>query len=248
MPEPKSGQVWSAPQSEKTLNLYNFLFSKMARGFLRGFQKADRFESAPIFLESQKSLDFGGYVRSSEDIQFLIRSLAGKHYGSEWPPIQQAAISLGILRAKEAKRPLEQSAAKEEGFASEAADSALKWIDGDIYSVTPGPNVSTRDSVILSLIRFGIPRMDEAAAFLEKESNRVWRREGNTWVYKTSADVSPDNIPSIEFQVHIAPDLKRAICSVGLTFGRLNGSGYDFVLHKNAGGWKVIGVMPTWVS
>jgi len=41
------------------------------------------------------------------------------------------------------------------------------------------------------------------------------------------------------------PDSNRAICSVGLTFGPKNGSGYDFVLRKNAGVWEVIGVMPT---
>jgi len=35
---------------------------------LRGVQKADRFESALIFLESPNSLDFWGYVRSSDVI------------------------------------------------------------------------------------------------------------------------------------------------------------------------------------
>ena len=175
-------------------------------------------------------------------------SLSGGHYGSEWPPIQQAAFSLGVLRAKEVKSALEQTASKKEGFASAAAECALKWFDGDIWRVTPGQNISTRDSVILSLIRFGIPRMDESTSFLEKESYRVWRREGKTWMWESTNKASLEDIPTISFQVHIAPDSKRAICSVGLTFGPLNGGGYNFVLRKNAGVWGVIGVMQTWVS
>ena len=42
-----------------------------------------------------------------QDIEFLTGSLSGKHYGSEWPPIQQAAFSLGALRAQEVKSLLQ---------------------------------------------------------------------------------------------------------------------------------------------
>jgi hypothetical protein len=142
----------------------------------------------------------------------------------------------------------EASTAKKEGFASAAAESALKWIDGDIWRVAPVQNISIQDSVVLSLIRFGIPRMKESRAFMGKKSNRIWRREENTWGPETAEKASPENIPSIVFTVHIAPDSNRAIYSVGLTFGPLNGSGYDFVLRKNAGAWKIIGIMAAWVS
>ena len=67
-------------------------------------------------------------------------------------------------------------------------------------------------------------------------------------MYESTNKAGPEDIPTISFQVHIAPDSKKAICSVGLTFGPLNGGGYNFVLRKNVGVWKVIGVMQTWVS
>ena len=181
------------------------------------------------------------------DIGFLVRALHGEHIGDEGPPIQQAAFSLGVLRAKEAKSALQKTASKQSGFASEAADYALSWLNGDMWDTDMRENTIT-DSIIYSLFRFGIPRLDESTAFVEKASNRIWYRKGKNWTHEPLTDSITDKVPSISFQTHVTQDEMRAICSVGLLFGPLNGSGYDIILKKRDGIWKVIGIMQTWVS
>lgn len=186
---------------------------------------------------------------SKEDIEFLIQALQGEHIGDEWPPIQQAAYSLGVLRAKKARSELEHTAKKKPGtFASDAASDALKWIDGDMWETPQIENTIESDEVILAMIRFGIPRLSESTTFYEKTSKRVWKRKEKTWSYEAQQELSTDTLPSISFSVHIAPDRVRAICSVGLHFGPLNGSGYEFIMKKIDGAWKVVGVMQTWIS
>jgi hypothetical protein len=58
MPGSKSGQVWSALQSDKTLNLYNFLFSKMARGYFERISKSGQVWVRTHVLRKPKFLEF----------------------------------------------------------------------------------------------------------------------------------------------------------------------------------------------
>jgi HEAT repeat protein len=184
---------------------------------------------------------------SSSDVRFLVRALSGEHYGDEWPPIQVAALSLGVLRERSAIAPLEITARKTpDSIASGAAEEALSWIREGTYDVS---SVSAGDELlpILAVMSHGVPRMSESEAFFELAAHRLWKRQGRKWQLEPSQS-SPDQVPSISFETFVSADGKRATVAVGVTFGPLNGVGYDYLLSNNAGSWKVIGILPTWIS
>jgi hypothetical protein len=184
---------------------------------------------------------------SSSDIRFLVQALKGEHYGDEWPPIQVAALSLGVLRDPSAIAPLEVTARKTpESIASGAAEDALSWIREGTYDVS---SVSGGDELlpVLAVMHHGVPRISESEAFFEVAAHRVWKRQGRKWWLELS-EGSPDQEPFISFETFVSTDGKRAAVAVGLTFGPLNGVGYDYLLSNAAGSWKVIGILPTWIS
>jgi hypothetical protein len=182
-----------------------------------------------------------------EDVKYLIDSLQGEHIGDEGAPILSAAYSLGVLKAEQARGPLQQTVEKNSGFASEAARTALQWMDQKPWQTPQAVSAEGKDGGILTLFRFGIPRSDEADVFIERNTQRIWQRRERSWSYHNGPAPQKET-PSIWFNVRISPDGARAFCSVGLLFGPLNGSGYDFVLRKVEGEWRVVGVALTWVS
>jgi hypothetical protein len=188
---------------------------------------------------------------SGSDVRFLVRALHGEHFGDEWPPIQVAALSLGVLRDRSAVAPLEVTARKTpDSIASEAAEEALSWIREGAYDVSPiSSSVSAVDDLlpVLAVMRHGVPRISESQAFFERAAHRLWKRQGRTWLVEPSQD-NPEQVPSISFETLVSADRKRAVVAVGLTFGRLNGVGYDYLLSNSTGSWKVIGILPSWIS
>jgi len=183
-----------------------------------------------------------------DDVRFLIQSLKGKPCGDEGVPMAAAAYSLGILRAKEAEAALKTAAQTYEGsLASQAARCALNWINGPRWKTPQQTSASGADAVILSVLRFGIPRSDESEVFLDSNGKRLWKRKGDSWSHETRTDHA-QALPSINFSVAFTRDSQRAVCSVGLTFGPLNGSGFDIILKKEGQDWRVVGICQTWIS
>lgn len=214
-------------------------------------------ESADLLLEEfKRSQDEGLKTvicftlarRGSEsDVRFLVGALKGEHYGDEWPAIQQAALSLGVLRSRSAVASLEVTARKTpSGIAGDAAKEALAWIREGEYDVSA---VAAVDDLlpVLAVMRHGVPRVSESHVFVERAAHRLWKREGRTWLVEPSQSTS-DAVPSISFETVVSADRKRAVVAVGLTFGRLNGVSYDYLLSNSAGAWRVIGILPTWIS
>jgi hypothetical protein len=184
---------------------------------------------------------------SGEDRALLMRSLAGEHIGDEWPPIVSSALSPGVLRAREATGALKTTAAKEEGsIASHAASEALRWIEHGKWDVEREPSASQTDRAVAAVFINGVPRTEEATAFFEEERGRIWVLQNGTWKFRRGA--RPEGTPSITFNVHFNPQNTRALVSVGLTFGPLNGAGYDYLLRRDGDVWKVDGVLFTWIS
>jgi hypothetical protein len=184
---------------------------------------------------------------SRSDVRFLIRALQGEHFGDEWPPIQVAALSLGVLRDRSAIAALGVAAKKTpDSIASGAAEEALSWISVGAYDV---PSVSAGDALlpVLAVMRHGVPRISESPVFFERGADRLWKRQGRAWMVENSSS-NPDKAPLISFEAIVSADGKRAVVAVGLTFGRLNGVGYDYLLSNATGSWKVIGILPTWIS
>jgi len=184
---------------------------------------------------------------SSDDRAFLIKSLVGEQFGDEWPPIVSAAFSLGLLRTHEALGALKATAAKEKGsIASDAASEAIRWIEHGRWEVELPPSASLPDKAIAAALSNGVPRSNESTAFFDKRRGRIWSQKNGDWSYRQGAPER--DLPSITFDVHFNPQSTRAIVSVGLMFGPLNGVGYDYLLRSDGNTWDVEGIVFTWIS
>jgi hypothetical protein len=183
---------------------------------------------------------------SAENRVFLEDCLRGEQFGDEWMPIVSAAFSLGVLRASESRAALEKTSKETPGsIASGAAEEALRWIAVDNWKLEIAP-VAKVEPPIGAVLRNGVPRTNEAARFFDPDRHLYWIREGSTWRVK-EAD-SHGDAPSLSFHVHMSPDGTRALVSVGVTFGPLDGVGYDYVLRKESTEWVVQSVFFTWIS
>ena len=176
----------------------------------------------------------------------LIRALDGPQIGDDWPRIVGAALSLGVLRATEAVPALERIATDDGTLVSDAAQDALRWIRQGAWRVDGLPAVSDEDRIIAAAFRNGIPRTEDASLFNDDDRGGAWIRDGGSWRFRAGARAA--DAPELGFTVTFNAQRTRAILSVSLVFGRLNGSGYDYVLSRETDGWKVRGVMFTWIS
>ena len=181
------------------------------------------------------------------DVRFLIKALKGEQFGDEWPPIEVAALSLGVLRDRSAIAPLQVAAKKTPGSISGgAAAEALSWIRKGTFNV-PATSVGDDLLPVLAVMRHGVPRILESPAYFESDAHRVWRRTGRKWSLQPSQN-NIEGSPTISFTTVVSADRKRAVVSVGLLFGPLNGVGFDYLLSDRGGSWSVIGILPTWIS
>lgn len=183
---------------------------------------------------------------TAENRAFLEECLKGEHFGTEWMPIVSSALSLGVLRASESREALERTAKKTPGsIASGAAEEALRWMAQGHWKLEIQPTVKV-EPAIGAVLRNGVPRTDEAERFFDPERHLYWSHRNATWtIEETSED---GDVPSMSFRIHLSPDETRALVSVGITFGPLNGIGYDYVLRKEGNEWVVQGVFFTWIS
>jgi hypothetical protein len=187
-----------------------------------------------------------GQRGTTADRAELIRALDGPHVGDEWPRIVAAALALGVLRATEAVPALERIATDDGSLVSDAAQDAVRWIRQGTWRVDALPAASDEDRIIAAAFRNGIPRTEEASLFNDDERGGAWIRDGDRWRFRPDARTA--DAPELGFTVTFNAQRTRAILSVSLVFGQLNGSGYDYVLSREADGWKVRGVMFTWIS
>jgi hypothetical protein len=177
----------------------------------------------------------------------LVRALRGAPIGDEWPPIEVAALSLGVLRATEATSALERVAATDDGTsAADAAGEALRWLRQGPWRVELPADASDDDAVIRAAFSNGIPRTADAPAFYEAARGGAWTFEGSVWRFRRGPRAA--GTPALDFTVHRNARGTRALLSVGVSFGPKNGSGYDYLLVRDGGRWRVTGVMFTWVS
>lgn len=177
---------------------------------------------------------------------FLEDCLQGEHFGTAWMPIVSAAFSLGVLRASESREALEATVKKSSGsIAAGAAREALRWISQGNWNVDIAPTADVEPPII-AILRNGIPRTDEVERYFDSDRSFYWVRKGNTWTVEKKSDER--DTPSMSFRLHLSPDGARALVSVGITFGPLNGSGYDYVLRKVDKDWVVQSVFFTWIS
>ena len=187
-----------------------------------------------------------GQRGTAADRADLTRALDGEHIGDEWPPIVAAALALGVLRGREAVPALEHTAVDDGSSASGAAREALRWIEHGDWKVDALPATSDEDRIIAAAFRNGIPRTDETAVFNDDDRGGAWIRNGDAWRFRAGARAADG--AHLGFAARLNAARTRAILSISLTFGPLNGGGYDYLLTRDAAGWRVRGVFFTWIS
>jgi len=181
---------------------------------------------------------------SESDLKFLRRSLKGEHFGSEWAPIMEAAHALGALRDRASIPKLERTATKTRGsFASSAAEDALRWIAKGSWDVSDGGI----DEPVTAVLRHGLPSLERDARFFDADRGLVWVLEKGRWSTLPNSKESKD-LPKLRLETHVSPDDRRALVGVGVLRGPLDGEGYDFVLRRVNGQWRVQAVIFVWVS
>jgi hypothetical protein len=184
---------------------------------------------------------------SEKSIGLLVNSLNGPHYGDEWFPIVQAAISLGILREKSAVAALQRAADKKQGFASSAAEMALRWIGGATFNLIAQTR-SEGDDLLEAAFKYPLAEFSRFARLCETGRNRrLWRRSDSTWIIEPGCAENATN-PSVVVETYRSTDGARAVMAIGFTAGSLDGAGYNIVFRRRGNAWAVVGISPTWVS
>jgi hypothetical protein len=187
---------------------------------------------------------------AQHDRQFLVQVLSEYDSSSraglvESMPFISSALSLGLLRAKEATDVLEARVA-EGGLTGEAAAAALRWVRHGSYDVEPAKNWSDKHALAATVLASGIPRIWESDRFRDFDQPGVWERSDGTWRFRD--EEASARLPSLGFDVHISPDHARSLVSVAVRFGPGNGVGYDYVLEKGPDRWQPRSIFCTWVS
>jgi hypothetical protein len=174
-----------------------------------------------------------GSTGSPEDIAFLRQKLLGEQIGDEWPSIEAAALTLGLLRATAAQQDLEAAAIREEDtIASHAAATAVRWLRKPKCQMPPTGGDDPQD-LILTVVRCGVPRMDEAPEFYETEHRSKWSYQDGQWSRREMlAAADSALLPRLSFQTYVSRSGGRALVAISLTFGRINGKGYTYVARK----------------
>lgn len=224
------------------------LLAAAALAYIGGEEAVDllrRRFSAPYSVEARVllALAFASTGRPHERA-LLVRWLDGEHYGDEWTPIVAAALSLGVLRETDAIPALIAAGENADSIAGNAAREAVRWMREGSWSVSTGDE--DVHPAIVAVLANGVPSTDRADVFYDPERDSCWFRASNVWqLSKRDCDV---DAPRLRFGLHVSPDGRRALISVGLTFGSLDGIGYDYVVSQVGNVWRVQGVMFTWIS
>jgi hypothetical protein len=187
-----------------------------------------------------------GMRGTAGDRAFLIGALDREHFGGEWPSVVAAIHALGVLRATEATSALEREAVDDGSSTAHAAREALRWMRQGAWNVDALPAASDEDRIIAAALHQGLPRTAVSSYFNDEKRGGVWVRDGAAWRFRAGARTADG--PSLGFTVKMNERRTRALLSVSIVFGMLDGSGYGYVLAREADGWRVRGVMVTWIS
>lgn len=184
---------------------------------------------------------------SPENRSILIRILEADPTSESRPLIQEAAWSLGILRATEAIDSLRMVAQRRPIFAdSSAARDALRWIEKGFWRVAT-ERLTEQERAVAAVLRNGIPGISEGWFYIDSEQKGFWILGTSGWTFDQT---KPEGEASgmISFDTFISSDGTRALVSVGLHCGMLCGFGYDYLLRRDETDWKVQALISTWVS
>jgi len=100
--------------------------------------------------------------------------------------------------------------------------------------------------MIRAALRVGLPGSADNSTFNDEARGGVWIFEGHAWRFRAGGRAA--DAVHLGFSSRQNAARTRAILSAGISCGMLCGSGYDYVLTRDGRGWKVTGLLHTWVS
>ncbi len=187
-----------------------------------------------------------GQRGSPADRAHLIRILEEEPLGRDWSAIMGAGLALGVLRATEAVPALERVAGAGDRNAGPYARETLLWLREGPWNVEALPGATDEDQMIRAALRVGLPGSADNSTFNDEARGGVWIFEGHAWRFRAGGRAA--DAVHLGFSSRQNAARTRAILSAGISCGMLCGSGYDYVLTREGSGWKVTGLLHTWVS
>jgi hypothetical protein len=187
-----------------------------------------------------------GQRGAAADRAALRSILAEEPLGGDWGTTQAAAYALGILRDAEAAPALERLVAATEAGGSSPAGEALRWIRHGPWNVEALPARSDEDRMIAAALRLGLPRTHGAAVFNDEARGGVWILDGDGWRFQAGGRAA-DGM-QVDFRSRQNAAGTRAILSLSVSCTGCCGTGYDYVLTRDGLGWRVDGLLHTWIS
>jgi hypothetical protein len=182
-------------------------------------------------------------VDSAENRAQLIRMLSDDP--EDWSTVEAAALSLGLLRVKEAIPALRRVPKDPNLASSQAADLALQWIDRGYWNIATAPS-NDEGRAIAAVLRNGSPNIKESDYVLDERDGALWKHGSSGWSF-TRGDL-PGNSGGPKVSAHIGTEGSRALVTVDMHCGPLCGTGYAFFLRREGGNWKVQMIVMMWVE
>jgi hypothetical protein len=184
-----------------------------------------------------------GSVDTPQNRRELIGMLSNDR--GDWHTVQTAVFSLGFLRATEAVPALRIIAQPSNPRENDAA-TALKWIEKGYWAVGSSPD-NEGGRAIAAVLRNGSPNITESDYVFDKDNGGFWKYGTSGWTFSKGEPADRTTAgPSIKSLV--GSEGSRTLVSVDMYCGPLCGTGYTFVLRKEAGTWKVQMIVLDWIS
>jgi hypothetical protein len=219
---------------------YGDVSSDAAIRGLRADAATDEMRRRSIFIAVM------GQRGAAADRAALRSVLAEEPLGRDWGSTQAAAFALGILRDAESVPALERLVAAHDAGGSSSAGEVLRWIRHGPWNVHALPARTDEDRMIAAALRLGLPRTHGASVFNDEARGGVWILDGDAWRFQAGGRVA-DGM-QVDFRSRQNAAGTRGILSLSVYCTGCCGTGYDYVLTRDGPGWRVDGLLHTWIS
>lgn len=219
---------------------YGAVSSEAAIRALRADAAIEHMRARPFYLAVM------GQRGAPTDRAALRGVLAEEPLGRDWSSIDAAAYALGILHDAGAVPALERLVAADDRGGSTSAAEALRWIRHGPWAVDALPSQTDEERMIAAALRLGLPATHGASVFNDEARGGVWILDGDKWRFGAGGRAA-DGM-QVGFQSRQNAAGTRAILSLSLQCPRCCATGYDYILTRDGGGWRVDGLLATWIS
>ncbi len=181
--------------------------------------------------------------------QYFSAAMEGPRLGPGWIPRHNAALTLGVLRAREGSDALRTAAAAEGSgtFVAQAAAAALSWMDRMPCSLEDASSRDAITSVSLATLLCGVPIfLSSTPSFLEQKYDgsplRVWSFSERGWSFRPATSADNRMYPRMQFRTTFSSDSSRATSNVHTSGSAGNLTVYKYLFRKTGTAWRVIAI------